>query len=273
MNTYWTDKRPNGQPIEAGTVCLVSDLQDGTHPQYTYGKTQEEVLHKIALNNMHAQVALQRRTQPANPQNPATPRPVAAPTRMTPDERMQAMAERDNPATAGAAMARLIKDDTGFDPEQQAMESWKRLAGEWADETPAFYNHLGNRTLLARTAGIRVGGRVGLITKQMLDECFAALQASGEIFDGPETPNNLEAFPDESPVRRVERQRGARFATGIPGNRLNAPQIVQPKTLKYTKEQIDRMSLAQSKRLIESDDKDYAAACDVYYPQTRQATA
>lgn len=270
MRTYWSETRPNGQPIDPGTVCLVSDLEDGTHPQYTYGKDQQEVLDKIALNNMHAQAALQRRTAVA----PAVVQPAA--TRMTADERAQAMVERDNPATAGAAMARLIKDDTGVDLEQQAMTNWKNLAENWVAKTPTFYNHPGNRTLLARAAGLRVGGRVGLITEQMLNECFAELQGAGELFEAPEqpaTPTNLETFPGESPVRRVERQRGARFATGMPGTRFNAPQTTQPKTLRYTKEDIERMPIAQSRRLIQAEDKDYAAACDFYFPQTVQATA
>lgn len=268
MRTYWSETRPNGQPIDPGTVCLVSDLEDGTHPQYTYGKDREEVLEKIARNNMSTQAEMARRNTVA----PTVVQPTS--TRMTADERAQAMVERDNPATAGAAMARLIKDDTGVDLEQQAMNNWKRLAEDWVAKTPAFYDHKGNRTLLARTAGLRVGGRVGLITEQMLNECFAELQGAGELFDPrPSTPTNLETFPDASPVQRVERPRGARFATGMPGTRFNAPQTTQPKTLKYTKEDIERMPIAQSRRLIQAEDKDYAAACDFYFPQTAQATA
>lgn len=267
MKAYWTDKRPNGQPIEAGTFARVIDLEDGTHPQWVYGATQEEVWQKIESTNMHAQQALARRA--AVPATPAAP--AVIPARMSPNDRMRTMAELNDPAKAGAAMAALIKDDTGFDPEQEAMNSWKRLAEEWVDETPGFYNHPGNRTLIARAAGLKVNGRVGLITKQMLNECFAALHATGELFEAPATPQNLETFPGESPVRR-ERERGARYATGIPGNRLGTPQNAQPKTLKYTKEDIERMPISKSRQLISSDDKEYAAACDFYFG-TPQATA
>jgi|SRR5665213_547473 len=272
MKTMWTDTRPNGQPIEPGTVCFVSDLEDGTHPQYTYGKDQAEVLQKLALNNMHAQATLARRTAPAA--QPGTPAPAAAiPARMTAGEVMEATSQLTDPARAGDAAARLIKDATGFDPARAAMDSFMRLAQEWEEETPDFLQHAGNRKLMAQAVGRKVGGRVGLITKQMLDETFAELTAREELFVAqPVTPpaphtNNLETFPGENQVRSVERPRGARFATGIPARRLSSPQIAQPKTLKYTKEQIDSMPLSASKRLIENDDKDYALACATYYPE------
>jgi hypothetical protein len=154
MKTYWSTTRANGEPVEPGTVCLVSDPEDGTHPIYTYGKDQEEVLHKVSLNNMHAQAALQRRIQTAPPA--AAPR-AEVPAPMSAGEIMEAMAQRDNPATAGAATARLIADHTGVDLNRLAMNEFIRLATEWEQETPEFFSHPGNKTLLARVRSASSG--------------------------------------------------------------------------------------------------------------------
>lgn len=273
MKAYWTDTRPNGQALETGTFARVIDLEDGTHPTWVYGKSESEVWEKIELNNMHAQQALQRRAS-APPVDPAAPAATVVAPRMTADQRMQAMAERDNPATAGAATARLIADDTGVDLNKLAIDNFSRIAKEWEQETPNFYVHQGNRRLISTEVARKTNGRMGLVTKPMLSEAFEYLQRRGELFEGPAAPApHLETLPVQEPVQRVERPRGARFATEIPRNRLGSPQTAQPKTLKYTKEELDRIPPSQSRRLIEINDMDYAAACDAFYPQNRQATA
>lgn len=61
MRVYWSDKRWNGQPLQPGTVCLVTDLEDGTNPIYTYGADQQEILDKLARQNANAQLALARK--------------------------------------------------------------------------------------------------------------------------------------------------------------------------------------------------------------------
>ena len=268
MKVYYTDKRPNGQPIEPGTLALVTDLEDGTNPVWTYAKDRDEMERKLALQNANAQLKLARLAA-------ATTQPVATiPSKRVigADAVMQATADLTNPAKAGAAVATLLESATGINPEDEAREKFARLSEEWEDEHPEFYQHEGNRTLVGALAGERTGRKLGLITKELLTQCYNELLAAGRIFERPETQSNLTTFPGENQAQRTERPRGSRFATGTRSTSFSAPQTVQTRGLKYTEEQIRTMPTSKARDLIESGDKDYAAACEYYYSEA-QATA
>jgi hypothetical protein len=271
MRMEWVTTRPNGKPVEPGTFCRVLDMEDGTNPIYYYGKTEQEVNDKIALNNMHAQRALARRAE-APPEN-TNPSPIAPRKRMTADETMQATTDLQNPAKAAEAVTRLVQDATGMDLRQMAMDAFKARADEWVSETPDFYNCKPNRSLLATRLGVLVNGDVSLITKEMMTQTFHQMLAAGDLVEDPgEAAPNVTTFPDENQVQRVETSRGGRNGTGTRSTNFRAPQSAQTRTLKYTREQIDRMSLARTEALIRSGDKDYAEACEFYYPAAK-ATA
>jgi hypothetical protein len=272
MRTEWVTVRPNGKPVEPGTFCRMLDMEDGTNPIYYYGKSEQEVNDKIALNNMHAQRALARRAETSSNGTPtATATPIVPRRRMTADETMQATADLQNPSKAGEAVTRLVQDATGMDLRQMAMNAFKALAAEWVNEHPEFYDCKPNKTLLARELGILVNGDVALITKEMMTQTFHRMLDAGDLFDRPEeaTPNNVKPFPEETPVQRVETTRSGRNGTGTRSTNFRTAQTVQTRTLKYTREQIDRMPLAQAAALIKSGDKDYAEACEAYYPSAK----
>jgi hypothetical protein len=276
MIAYWTDKRPNGQPIEAETFARVIDLEDGTNPIWTYGKTVDEVLQKIERQNGNAQLALARRAT-AQPNAPAQGAPTATPAaprrRLSADEVMQLTTDLQNPAKAAAAIVKLAADETGVDPQRVAMDNFKKLAAEWEDEHEEFYQHPGNRTLLGIRAGQKVGHQVALITKEILTQCFIELLNSGQLFEAPEEHQEQRItpspFPVESQVQRTERPR--RLSTGIRGTQLRAPQTAQPKALKYSKRDIEMMPSAQIERLARDKDPDYMAACDAHFGQLATA--
>jgi hypothetical protein len=262
---FWSDTRANGQPLQAGTVCFVTDLEDGTHPIYTYGKNQEEVLEKLAMQNANAQLALARRaangTPPAAPATP--PRSVSA------DEIMQATADLQNPAKAGAAVATLYEAATGIDPVQQARNAYAALAMEWESQTPDFYPHPGNRQLVGDRAIRMAGNKPGLVTREIMNRAFQNLQADGLLFErsgqppDDTPPATLAILPGENQVQSFERPRGTRFSTGARSSTFSAPQTAQTRALKYTEEQIRTMP--ERERLKVFNDPDYIAACDFYY--------
>ena len=266
MRTYWDN---GGQPLPDGRLRFVTDLEDGTDPQFTYGRTQEEIFEKLALTNAHAQLAIARRTAPA-----AGPRPVAAAaapaTRpmLSADERMQLTVDLQNPAKSAEAIAKLHQDATGIDPQRQALERLADLAFEWEGEHAEFYSHAGNQHLLLRRANAKAGGKIGQITKEILTAAFHELQAEGLIFENPGSnqPSTLEVQPGENPEARTERPRGTRFATSTRSTGFRAtPANAQTRTLKYTEEQIRTMPESKSRQLIEANDPDYAQACEFYY--------
>jgi hypothetical protein len=273
MKMEWVTVRPNGKPVEPGTFCRVLDMEDGTNPIYYYGKTEQEVNDKIALNNMHAQQALARRAEaPTNGTAPALPSQVTPRRRMTADETMQATADLQNPAKAGEAVTRLVQDATGMDLRQMKLREMQEIAKEWERRNPDFYSHIGNKRLILQEAMRLAGGDMADITAPMLDQAFQNLKSTGYLFEAPVdeavTPN-VTPFPEETPVQRVETVRSGRNGTGTRSTNFRAPQNVQTRTLKYTREQIDRMPLAKTEALIRSGDKDYAEACEFYYPSAK----
>lgn len=271
MKMDWVTVRPSGKPVEPGTFCRMLDMEDGTNPIYYYGKTEQEVNDKIALNNMHAQRALARRSEePTNGHVPVPPSPVVPRRRMDANETMQATVDLGNPAKSAEAITKLVQDATGIDLRKMAMDGFKALANVWIEEHPDFYNCKPNRTLLATQLGKMVNGDVSLITKEMMTQTFHQMLDAGDLFDQPdEAAPNVRPFPEEMPVQRVETTRSGRNGTGTRSTNFRAPQTAQTRTLKYTREQIDRMPLPKSKALIDSGDKDYAEACEFYYPSAK----
>jgi hypothetical protein len=265
MKAFWSDTRPNGQAIEAGTFCRVIDLEDGTHPIYVYGKTEEEVFEKIERQNANAQTALlAARRAAASP--PAAPRVISA------DQVMQATEDLKNPAKSASAIATLMESSTGVNPIEAARQAYASLALAWEEETTDFFPHPGNRQMVGEKAIRMAGNKPGLVTRDTLNAAFQSLRAEGLLFErtGAPTQNSndnstLTTFPGENPVQRSERPRGTRFATGIRSSNLSASQTVQTRGLKYTESQIRTMPEKERRRVF--DDPDYIAACEYYYSQ------
>lgn len=272
MPGYWTQTRPNGKPIEAGTFCWVTEVE-GCNPIYTYGETTEEVLEKVSRTMSNAQAALAQRSAP--PAAPAAPLPqLEAPKRLSADEVMQATADLDNPAKAGAAAARLIEDNTGLDLRQLAIDAFDRTATQWEQSHPEFFPHRANKLLLAQRSIALAGGQIGRVTGTHLERAYLELKRDGTLVDAPASPAHLNpteqpgtsTLPEEIPVQRTERPR--QFATGTRSANFGQPPRVQPKTLKYTEAEVRSMSYEKRKALIDSDDPDFAAACEAYFGQT-----
>lgn len=267
MRGYWSNTRPNGQPVEAGTVCFITDLEDGSHPIATYGKDQEEVLEKLARQNANAQLAMARRNGNGTPANPP---PLPAPRAISPDQVMQATEDLDDPAKSGAAIATLVESATGLDLNRIVLENFSTVAMQWEQDTPEFYVHPANQHLITQEACALAGGKLGQVTKAHLTRAFHNLQAQGLIVDHPagqpdDNPPEPPPppFPGENQVQRTERPRGTRFATGSrsTGFQRQAPT----RTLKYSETDIRSMPLSKSRALIAANDRDYAEACEFYF--------
>ena len=279
MNSgYWSNTRANGTPIEPGTVCWVTEVE-GQNPIFTYGKNEAEVIEKLNRTAATAQAELaRRRSQPIVTQ-PAAPR-----ARLSADEVMRATSDLQNPATAAAAVVRLVQDETGVDLRAAANTNFAQLAMQWTRETPEFFFHPGNQKLLTLEATRLAGGEITRVTKEVLTQAFHNLDARGELFYAPPAveeepapqpqPENLRAFPGGSQVQRTEeRPRGPRFGTGTRSTsfRGGGPGTA-PKTPKYTAEDIRRMPDSKSRELIRLNDKDYAESCEFHFGDTSAAS-
>src|ERR1700678_1899183 len=97
------------ETVADGRLRLVIDPEDGSHPQYTYGKDKEEILEKVANTVEHGSRTIAAlKAQPAR-STASSPAPPNAPRKtMTPDERMRATADLSNPAKAPEAVEALL---------------------------------------------------------------------------------------------------------------------------------------------------------------------
>jgi hypothetical protein len=263
----------------------VTDLEDGTHPIFTYGRDISEVMEKLARQNANAQLALARRAAALQAQrmNGTDPTPTAVsptatvppPRVISPDQVMQATQDLGNPAKAGAAVATLIESATGLDPVKLAQQNYARTAMEWEAQTPDFFPHAGNRQLVGERAIRLAGGKPGLVTHEILQQAFNTLTTEGLLFERaepdstilPSSPPPSSAFPGESQVQPTERPRGTRFASGARSTTFSAPQAPPTRAIKYTAEQIRNMS--ERERMKVFNDPDYIAACEYHFAGAR----
>lgn len=281
VNAYWSDTRLNGQPLEPGTFCVKYDVE-GQNTQAVYGKSVEEVTLKMATTLGHAQNVIARRTV-ATP--PAPPVPIK---RMTPDDFVRATGDLTDPARAGEAIVTLAKEVTGVDLARLGQDQFREMAAQWEHNTPEFYPHPGNKSILMgevyRQNNI-TPAEMAKITPSMMTAAYGTVRERGMLFDLPDqhetpvipiseptNPSTTRSFPDENQVRRTESRRGeGLFATSVPATRFRGSQTVLPKTLKYTEQQIRGMSPMKQRELIDSNDPDYAAACNEYFGMTASA--
>lgn len=273
MQGYWSDVRPNGKPLEAGTVCWVTEME-GINPIFTYGKDEQDVIRKLSLNNAHAQAALARRTPQQKPVVFAAEPVETVRPQMSADEVMQATQDLQFPARAANAVVKLVEDATGINFQEMAARNLDKLAVEWENEHPEFYPHPGNRTLVGDLCGKKVNRQISLITKDMITQSFLELQERGLLFARPDELEEIleptpQPLPEEIPVQRPTGQPSTRFATSIRSTRLRGAQMVQPRTPKYTADEINKMPLSKARELINSRDKDYLESCEVHFGAAR----
>lgn len=274
MRKYWSQTDGRGRPLAAGQLAYVIDKEDGSRPIYVYGATAEEILEKVATTAGTAQLTLdQLRANPA-PQNgngrstPPAPAPVRRPP-MTADQQMQTVEALKHPGKAPAAIVDLIQSETGLDMRQLAAAQFRRAALAWQKQNPDFVHHPANVRLLTEYA-IRAAGGLGKATEEHLDQAYAQLLAEGILvgndeWQQPEPPNpNPSQAQDGTPNLGNGRQPAPRTATTYRRSSLSAPpspSSVAPR-LAYTRDQIERMSVAEMDRVMHTPE--YTKAYDYY---------
>lgn len=283
MKGYWSQTKLDGSPLAPGVVCWMQDYtEEGLGKVPTYGKSVDEVLDKLTRTNASAQqiIAAQKTPPAAAPTQTTAPVPKPAP-RLSADQRMQATADLQNPATAADAVVKLFADATGTSPQAIVLQNFSRICLAWESAHPEFFRHPTNQKLVSQNAIMRAGSMKDM-TAAHLDAAFLELQQGGylvsetsndEPIEQPTTqPSNPSEHPAETPATTPARPR---MATTHRTGRIGSTQVP---TLawkpKWTREQIFAMSSAESRRLIESNDAEFNKACEYYWPSRAQrATA
>jgi hypothetical protein len=252
------------ETVQDGRLRLVIDPEDGSHPQYVYGKDKDEILEKVATTVEHGSRTIAAlKTQTARPAPTVTvSAPATAPRKtMTPDEQMRATQDLQNPAKAPQAVEALLDEATGGEfkqfqlqrKRQAAIDRFAGIASAWASQHPEFPRSPANNKMLADSAALRVG--LENVTEETLQTVFLELLDGGYL--------NSAVQPDETPAPRT-----AREATSYRKTNLRATTPVPSNQLKYTRADIDKVSSAEFLKKYTTD-AEFKRAFDTY-SQPRQ---
>jgi hypothetical protein len=248
----------------------ITDDKGRVPPVYVYG-TEQEILDKLADSKINGDVAI------AAAKN-------AAPA-LTPGDRMQLVADLRDPAKVDTAITKVVEaavgplEDIRQDRREDRQERQIRLATEaataFADSTTDWYNSEHNKRTL-----VNYMRRMGLDNTKVesyrnaFDELNNAklLQARPAEGDGGEgeTATESQATPNErtAPAPTAQPRTPTRYSTGVRPSDVSGSQPRPTNRLKYTREQIDRMSAATMKSLM--NDPDFIKASEFYAAEDRK---
>lgn len=268
MQITWMNER---QPLpqnhhKAGKIGLTIDFEDGvSDPQNVYADNEQDMNDKLARNygntrNTVMQLRKKSAETPPATTTPAPPPPATpgAPAKMTTDERLQAMADLDDPGKAGVAMAKILAEDSGFDferarreqreaDETKAADDHKKYLGEQVNifmrENPDYYGSANNGRLLRDATFRRVGNKP---TAEDWATSFKELDAMGVLESAPASDEPLATPPKEPSAPQSETPSSS---TGFRPSQLRGDGRPGPAGSKMTR--------AEALDLAETDDYDY----------------
>jgi hypothetical protein len=247
----------NGEPLpathrKAGQVGLLIDFEDGRpDPQYVYAPDKDAMLGKLATMYSNAQVRIAEvkgkgASSPAQPTPaPASSTQAATPAGMTPEERIQTVADLSDPAKAPDAVNRLVAEATGRDlkAEKVAEDAAKakeaeiaRLQGEtqtFLAEHPDYYGSKRNAMLL-RDRSLSIAQR-NLVDASHFAQAYEELQEMGVLETAPAQQSEQEdqaattpPEPTNPPAARPRASTGMRPSAFRGAGRLpTGPQLTR----------------------------------------------
>lgn len=271
MKKGWAN---NGEPLDDGRYCYIIDLEDGSKPIKSYGRTREEALEKMANTAAHAEAMLPRLMTAPTPAAPAQRTPVARRT-MTADEQLRATADLSVASKAPSAVVSLFEAETGLSVEEMQKQRFRSEAERWRLDHPEITEEIGRSAVgeLLVIRAIQKAGGMKFAGYDHLEDAYQEMQAEGKFSSAWSNPQPSATQPDETPAPSGARPRGGVFSTTYRSTSVgNGSRAASQKRLKYTREQINNMPLEEYRRMIESGDAEFSAAVE-FYSQPRQATA
>lgn len=278
MGKVWTD-RGNGQ----WKLTITSDNpDDGVAPIVVYG-TKDEITDKLADAKQNGDRLIKQLRSGAP--KPVMFGPVAGsgdgPKPMTAAERMTTVAELNNPATVDKAVTRVIesvvgsvdtlRQDRAEERQERNVRSAAQAATTFAEATPDWYPSDHNKNTL-----VGYMRRMGLNATDTNNytQAFEELSAAGLLQARPSESDDNNAPTDQrqertAPTPAATVRTPTRSSTGFRQSDISG-QAPRPTTrLKYTREQIAKMSAAKYKELMMSD-PELARSNDYYARQDAQ---
>jgi hypothetical protein len=283
MTKRWED-------LEDGRVRLTI-TSEGAPTSVFYGANREEIADKLADAQAHANAELSRRaiTRPATNGHSS----AIEPKPLSPGERMQTVADLTNPAKVDQAVTRVLESVIGpVDKFQQdredadrervvraqvaaAYQFWEEMGSQWLP-TPynkeTLYNYMVTQGLDLGNIDHYKRAFATLDEKGLLERPAETLDTGQSTEVGlhrrnAENPDDSEVGLHrrnaENPAPRIP----ARYSTGVRSSDVSGAAPIPSKRLKYSREQIEALSLAKYRQLMVSDPE--FSRCVEYYSKPR----
>lgn len=220
---------------KAGMVGIAFDFEDGRpEPQMVYATDATEMLDKVAKMYTNTQVRNgklyeeTRRSAPPKPSDPPAPAsatpPAAGDGKMTPGDKIQAVADLDDPAKAAGAIKRLLKDEgTDLDAQQRKdaadteLNRMRRVVAAFMDANEDYYASPRNAQLLRDRAYVLADG--GPVTLNHFQQSFDDLIEMDALESRP-TEEPPAATPPAEPI--APQPTRPRATTGVRPSTLSA---------------------------------------------------
>jgi hypothetical protein len=228
-------------------VGLTLDFEDGRpEPQNVYAEDHAAMTIKLATMYGNTQVRIGEvkagtRSTPAAPPTPSTPTTSvpSAPARMTPDQRMQAVADLEDPAKAPAAIIALVREGGGGDLTAEertkaANAETRRMQGEVAifmENNPDYFASPKNARLLRDRVYTMADG--GVITAATFQTAYDQLEEDGVLESAPAVKEPPPAAGTQEPsAPPATRPRGS---TGVrPSALRSSSSVPSGQTMTYS---------------------------------------
>lgn len=263
MAKTWEELAPkNGMPQWKLSVTG-SDPGD---PVSVFRGTKDQIADALAdsQDNANRRIADLKRNNGAAG-NPPAPRPTPKP--LTAADRMTTVAELNDPATVDRAVTRIIESQVGpmenlrqasenapADREERNTRAAIEAATQFAEETPEWFPSEHNKTTLVRymrSQGMSPINRVHY--SQAFDELTAAKLLQQKPEETDDETQQSEPQPERNAPAPAPPKAPTRISSGVRPSQMGGEPPRPTNRMKYSREQIDAMSAATYKRLMQTD--------------------
>lgn len=274
MSRRWEDLGNNRWKL----TITADDPEDASQPS-VYRGTKEEIADMLAesQSNANRRIAELKRGPNGHAAPPAAPKPLS------PSERMQTVADLQNPATVDKGVTRVIESVMGPIEEERERRHRQDLADHereavqaataFAEDTPEWFPSEHNKNTLVRfmrSQGLNPTNRAHYI--QAFDELSAA-----QLLQPRPSEEEPELEPEATAVERnapapPKPKAPSRVSTGITRADISGTPPKPTTRLKYTREQLANLSSADYKRLVLTDRAELER-CENFYSAQDQERA
>jgi hypothetical protein len=264
----------DGKPNDDGIIEVVIENNEGNRVSSFRGTTESEVLDKVLMSQVRANIEIARLRKPDAARKPLN----VQPRDLSPADRLRLSSEITDPNKVVEAVSEIVTARTGIEPDKLGAEFARKSREEqdafygaeaqgFRDDHPEFYPVPQNRDALFEE--LRANGWD--LTRNNLAIAFQTLLERGDIIPWPsdEHASPTEHEPNAQPVasngngtRRTNGQSAPTAYTPRPrtiattGLRTADASALPPlpsKKPKYTRADIERMSRGEFNEKLQTD--------------------